>query len=106
MGAPTFQIKEIVKQHDVQLFSSNYALYGDFSNWAMKILEQFTPNLKIYSIDEVFLNFVGLSIEHYHQYGIQMKNRVHKWVGIPVCIGFAETKVLSKVANKIAKKFQ
>ena len=106
MGAPAFQIKEIVKQHDVQLFSSNYALYGDLSNRVMKILEQFTPNVEIYSIDEAFLNFDGLSIEDYHQYGIQMKNRVHKWVGIPVCIGFAETKALSKVANKIAKKFQ
>jgi DNA polymerase V len=72
----------------------------------MKILEQFTPNLEIYSIDEAFLNFDGLSIEDYHQYGIQMKNRVHKWVGIPVFIGFAETKALSKVANKIAKKFK
>ncbi|WP_370514399.1 hypothetical protein [Flavobacterium sp. I-STPA6A] len=106
MRAPAFQIKEIVKQHDVQLWSSNYSLYGDLSNRVMKILEQFTPNLEIYSIDEAFLNFDGLSIEGYHQYGIQMKNRVHKWVGIPVCIGFAETKALSKVANKIVKKFQ
>jgi DNA polymerase V len=78
-GSARFQIKEIVKQHDVQLFSSNYALYGDLSNRVMKILEQFTPNLEIYSIDEAFLNFDGLSIEDYHQYGIQMKNRVHKW---------------------------
>lgn len=106
MGAPAFQIKEIVKQHDVQLFSSNYALYGDLSNRVMKILEQFTPNVEIYSIDEAFLNFDGLSLEDYHQYGVQMKNRIQKWVGIPVCIGFAETKALSKVANKIAKKFQ
>ncbi|RDI51340.1 Y-family DNA polymerase [Flavobacterium glaciei] len=106
MGAPAFQIKEIVKLHDVQLFSSNYALYGDLSNRVMKILEQFTPNVEIYSIDEAFLNFDGLSLEDYHQYGVQMKNRIQKWVGIPVCIGFAETKALSKVANKIAKKFQ
>jgi DNA polymerase V len=72
----------------------------------MKILAQFTPNLEIYSIDEAFLNFDGLTISDYHNYGVQMKTRVQKWVGIPVCIGFAETKALSKVANKIAKKFQ
>ena len=106
MGAPAFQIKELVKEKKVKLFSSNYALYGDLSNRVMAILGQFTPNLEIYSIDEAFLNFDGLAVSDYHDYGIQMKTRVQKWVGIPVCIGFAETKALSKVANKIAKKFQ
>jgi DNA polymerase V len=106
MGAPAFQIKELVKEKNVQVFSSNYALYGDLSNRVMAILGQFTPNLEIYSIDEAFLNFDGLTISNYHDYGIQMKTRVQKWVGIPVCIGFAPTKALSKVANKIAKKFQ
>jgi DNA polymerase V len=106
MGAPVFQIKELVKEKNVQIFSSNYPLYGDLSNRVMSILAQFTPNVEIYSIDEAFLNFDGLDILDYHDYGLQMKSRVQKWVGIPVCIGFAETKALSKVANKIAKKFQ
>jgi DNA polymerase V len=106
MGAPAFQTKELVKEKNVTLFSSNYPLYGDLSNRVMSILGQFTPNLEIYSIDEAFLNFDGLNVPDYHDYGLQMKSRVQKWVGIPVCIGFAETKVLSKVANKIAKKFQ
>jgi DNA polymerase V len=106
MGAPAFQIKDLIREKNVHVFSSNYALYGDLSNRVMKILGQFTPNLEIYSIDEAFLNFDGLSISDYHNYGVQMKTRVQKWVGIPVCIGFAETKALSKVANKIAKKFQ
>ena len=106
MGVPAFQIKELVKEKNVALFSSNYALYGDLSNRVMKVLEQFTPNLEIYSIDEAFLNFDGMNIADYHNYGVQMKTRVQKWIGIPVCIGFAETKALSKVANKIAKKFQ
>jgi len=106
MGAPAFQIKDLVKEKNVKIFSSNYALYGDLSNRVMAILNQFSPNVEIYSIDEAFLNFDGLNIEDYHSYGLQMKNRVRKWVGIPVCIGFAETKALSKVANKIAKKFQ
>ncbi len=106
MGAPAFKIKDLVREKNVQIFSSNYALYGDLSNRVMKILGQFTPNLEIYSIDEAFLNFDGLTILDYHDYGLQMKRRIQKWVGIPVCIGFAETKALCKVANKIAKKFQ
>lgn len=106
MGAPEFKIRELLKEKDIKVFSSNYPLYGDLSNRVMKILEGFTPNVEIYSIDEAFLNFDGMSISDYHDYGIQMKSRVQKWVGIPVCVGFAPSKALSKVANRIAKKFQ
>ncbi len=106
MGAPEFKIRELIKEKNIKVFSSNYPLYGDLSNRVMKTLEAFTPNLEIYSVDEAFLNFDGMSISDYHDYGIQMKKRVQKWVGIPVCVGFAPTKALSKVANRIAKKFQ
>ncbi|GEC78081.1 Y-family DNA polymerase [Flavobacterium aquatile] len=106
MGAPEFKIRELLKEKNIKVFSSNYPLYGDLSNRVMKILEGFTPNVEIYSIDEAFLNFDGMSVSDYHNYGIQMKSRVQKWVGIPVCVGFAPTKALSKVANRIAKKFQ
>lgn len=106
MGAPEFKIRELLKEKNIKVFSSNYPLYGDLSNRVMKILEGFTPNVEIYSIDEAFLNFDGMSVSDYHDYGIQMKSRVQKWVGIPVCVGFAPTKALSKVANRIAKKFQ
>lgn len=106
MGAPEFKFRSLLKEKNVKVFSSNYALYGNLSNRVMSILEGFTPNLEIYSIDEAFLNFDGLDISNYHDYGLQMKNRIHKWVGIPTCVGFAPTKALSKVANKIAKKFQ
>lgn len=106
MGAPEFKIRQELKQNKVHVFSSNYALYGDLSNRVMKILESFTPNVEVYSIDEAFLNFDGMKIKDYHDYGLQMKRRVQKWLSIPICVGFAETKALSKVANKIAKKYQ
>ena len=106
MGAPEFKVRQELKQNKVQVFSSNYALYGDLSNRVMKILEGFTPNLEVYSIDEAFLNFDGMPVSDFHDYGLQMKRRVQKWVGIPVCVGFAATKALAKVANKIAKKYQ
>jgi DNA polymerase V len=106
MGAPEFKIRELVKEKSVKLFSSNYALYGDLSNRVMNILGQFTPNIEIYSIDEAFMNFDGMTVPDYHDYGLHMKTRIQKWVGIPVCVGFAPTKALAKVANRIAKKFQ
>ena len=106
MGAPLFKIKDLIKEKNIKVFSSNYPLYGDLSNRVMKILEQFTPNVEVYSIDESFLNLDGMKISDYHTYGVEMKSRIQKWVGLPVCVGFAPTKTLSKMANHIAKKFQ
>ncbi len=106
MGAPEFKYKNLIKQHNIQVFSSNYALYGDLSNRVMKTLQGFTPDIENYSIDEAFLNFEKVKIDDYNDYGIQIKKRIQKWVGIPVCVGFGETKALSKIANRIAKKFK
>ncbi|NHM06620.1 Y-family DNA polymerase [Flavobacterium sp. CYK-4] len=106
MGAPEFQVREQLRQSKVHVFSSNYALYGDLSQRVFDILRQFTPNVEEYSIDEAFLNFDGLDENlDYHDYGLQMRNRILKWLSIPVCVGVAPTKALSKVANKIARKF-
>jgi DNA polymerase V len=105
MGAPEFQVRYLIKQHDIHVFSSNYALYGDLSHRVMKILENYTPNVEVYSIDEAFLNFSGMTIPDLNVYGSEIQRRILKWLSIPVGIGFAPTKALSKVANKIAKKF-
>lgn len=107
MGAPEFKVRQELKEKNIHVFSSNYPLYGDLSNRVMKIMEGFTPNVEQYSIDEAFLNFDGVTIPNndFRQYGIQIKSRIQKWLSIPVCIGFAPTKALSKVANKIARKF-
>ncbi len=105
MGAPEFQVRDLIKQHDIRVFSSNYALYGDLSHRVMKILEYYTPNVEVYSIDEAFLNFSGMTISDFNAYGSEMQHRILKWLSIPIGIGFAPTKALSKVANKIAKKF-
>jgi len=105
MGAPEFKVRELLKEKGVKVFSSNYPLYGDLSNRVMAILAQFTPNVEIYSIDEAFLNFDGIAISNFQGLGLEIKTKINKWVGIPVCVGFAPTKALSKVANKIARKF-
>ena len=105
MGAPEFQVRDLIKQHDIRVFSSNYALYGDLSHRVMKILENYTPNVEVYSIDEAFLNFSGMTIPDFNAYGADIQYRILKWLSIPIGIGFAPTKALSKVANKIAKKF-
>lgn len=106
MGAPEFKVRQELKEKGIHVFSSNYPLYGDLSNRVMEILRGFTPHVEQYSIDEAFLNFDGFKSDFdYDDYGFQMKNRIMQWLSIPVCVGFGESKALSKVANKIARKF-
>ena len=105
MGAPIFKWESFCKAQNIKVFSSNYPLYGDMSSRVMRILEQFTPDVEIYSIDEAFLQFKGFEDYNLEDYGSQIRTRILKWTGIPTCVGIAPTKALSKVANKIARKF-
>ncbi len=105
MGAPEFKVRQELKDKNIHVFSSNYPLYGDLSSRVMKILEGFTPHVEPYSIDEAFMNFDGVPITDFHDYGLHIKTRILKWLSIPVSVGFAPTKALSKVANKIARKY-
>ena len=75
------------------------------SSRVMRILEQFSPDVEVYSIDEAFLRLKGFDSYDLHMYGTEMRQRILKWTGIPTCVGIAPTKALSKVANKIARKF-
>jgi len=105
MGVPIFQIKDLVNQHGIVVCSSNYVLYGDLSNRVMTLIKQFSPEVEIYSIDEAFLKFRGFEYFDFNKIGLEMHRVVKQGVGIPISIGFAPTKALAKVANKIAKKY-
>ena len=100
MGEPVFKIKEIIKNNNIHVFSSNFSLYGDLSNRVMNTLKSETKAIEIYSIDEAFLDFKDfIDLDR----AIKIKSKVQKWTGIPVSIGISFTKTLSKVANQIAK---
>jgi DNA polymerase V len=105
MGAPAFKYDPLFKRNKVHVFSSNFPLYGDMSSRVMNILSSYTPNIEIYSIDEAFLEFKGFENYDLEEYGKEIRKKILKWTGIPVSIGFAPTKALAKVANRISKKF-
>jgi DNA polymerase V len=104
MGEPAFKIRHLIEQHDVQVFSSNYTLYGDLSQRVMTTLAAFTPELEVYSIDEAFLNLQELGHLDLADYGQQIRQTVLQWTGVPTSIGIAQTKVLTKVAGDYAKR--
>jgi DNA polymerase V len=106
MGVPLFQVQHLVKQHKIQLFSSNYTLYADMSSRVMSILEEFTPSLEVYSIDEAFLDLTGVCDQDPIEYGQRIKKAVLRSTGIPVCVGMGPTKTLAKLANYAAKKWK
>ena len=105
MGAPAFKYKAQFKRQKIKVFSSNYPLYGDMSSRVMSILERYTPNIELYSIDEAFLQFKGFDLFDLQKEGMKMQKQIKKWTGIPVSVGIAPSKALAKIANKIAKKF-
>ena len=107
MGQPWFELREEAekKRWPVVAFSSNYTLYGDMSRRFMEVLAQFVApqDLEQYSIDECFLDFTHHQIKP-DDIGHEIKNRVRQWTGLPVCVGFGQTKTLAKLANHCAKK--
>ena len=104
MGEPYFKAKEIILKNNVQVFSSNYSLYGDLSRRVMRTLKRFNVDIEIYSIDEAFLDMTNFSDKEVEEVGKEIRSTILQWTGIPTSIGIAQTKTLSKVANHIAKK--
>ena len=104
MGEPYFRCKPLIERHQVRVFSSNYALYGDMSQRVMNVLGRLEPEIEIYSIDESFIRLPLANEEILRKTGENIRNTIRQQTGIPVCIGFGPTKTLAKIANRLAKK--
>ena len=105
MGAPAFEYEALFRKHGVEVFSSNYALYGDMSHRIMQMLAAACPETEVYSIDEAFMLFGTTPPADYQTYGSTLRKSILRATGIPVSIGFAGSRALSKLANRIAKTF-
>ena len=106
MGEPYFKAKDIIVRNKVEVFSSNYSLYGDLSRRVMRTLKRFNSEIEVYSIDEAFLDLSNFPDQDVEKIGKEIRETVLQWTGIPTSIGIAKTKTLSKIANHIAKKKQ
>ena len=106
MGGPYFQVKSLIQEKGVEVFSSNYNLYGDMSQRVMDILKGIVgeDHVEVYSVDEAFLSLYHYSKDQLELLAYTIRKTILKWTGIEVSIGVAPTKTLSKVANRLAKK--
>jgi DNA polymerase V len=104
MGTPFFQARPQLERHGVLVRSSNYTLYGDMSQRLMATLERWVEELEIYSIDEAFGRLHrprgGADLS---TWGEAMRAAVRRELGLPVAVGIASSKVLAKLANRVAK---
>lgn len=106
MAGPYFKARPLIEKNNVATFSSNYNLYGDLSWRVMETLRVLLPpgSVEVYSVDEAFLNLDHIPLQELTAFAQHIRQTVEQWTGIAVSIGVAPTKVLSKVANRLAKK--
>lgn len=100
MGTPIFQVPTAVRKQ-LQVRSANFALYGDLSGRIVSILRDLFPRVEVYSIDENFVDVAG--IDDPVELGLEARERILRWVGIPCCVGLGATRTLAKAGNKMAK---
>ncbi|WP_447500173.1 Y-family DNA polymerase [Acinetobacter oleivorans] len=109
MGVPLFQIKDIVQKHKVIVLSSNYELYAEMSRRFHKILTSYATEEEVekYSIDECFVDFSSYQeCFDLEKVAHDMRAKIWKWIGLPVCVGIGRSKTEAKISNHIAKKNQ
>jgi DNA polymerase V len=104
MGAPAHLVRDVIEKNGVQVFSSNYTLYGDMSARVMQVIKEFVPTTEIYSIDEIFADLSTLKYAELATLAKEIREAVMRCTGIPVSIGIAKTKTLAKMANRYVKK--
>ena len=105
MGAPLFQIRDIVNKHDVTIFSSNMQLYADFSRRVRMVLREYAPHIEVYSIDEAFLDLRGIDNKDFDAFAKNLSSRCRRLTGIPISVGVAPTKTLAKIAAELCKSY-
>lgn len=109
MAAPYWQYRDLIRSRDVQVFSSNYHLYGDMSARVMDTLraamgEDRARAVEVYSVDEAFVDLTHVPPGDMRDLAVRLRDTVTQWTGIQVSVGVAPTKLLSKVANRLAKR--
>jgi len=107
MAGPYFQAKPLIERHQIEVFSSNYNLYGDMSMRVMETLRALSPSpqhVEVYSVDEAFVDLSQIGAKDLAAYSLYLRETVEQWTGISVSIGVAPTKTLAKAANNLAKQ--
>ena len=102
-GEPVAQA--LRKCPELILVPSRFELYVESSRKLIRLLEEYTPDIEKFSIDEAFLDMTGTI----HLFGdpVQtadaIRNRIRDELGFTVNIGIAPNKLLAKMASDFEK---
>ncbi|MDR7856669.1 DNA polymerase IV [Tissierella sp.] len=80
----------------------NYELYIKASDAMKNILEEYSPSIQRYSIDECFLDY-SHGKKHWIDTTYEIKERLKKELGFTVNIGVSSNKLLAKMASDFKK---
>ena len=88
----------------LKMLPPNYPLYHDLSNKLKELLIKEIPLVEQYSIDEFFGDVSGY-IDEYEivQFAYYLKKKIYDELKLPISIGIANTKYLSKLITEYAK---
>jgi len=104
MGEPYFMAK---KEHPAGIYIvADHEYYAKVSHQVMALLKDFSPYVQVYSIDEAFVDFTGLTRlykKNYYHLAKYLRQKVLNEIDIPVSIGVSPTKTLAKLASDKAK---
>lgn len=104
MGQPYFQLRDLERQAGLVALSSNFPLYGDMSQRVVSLLSDYAPDTEQYSIDEVFQEWTPLPLPDRTAYAQQIRQKVRKWLGLPIRLSIAQTKTIAKLGQVVLKK--
>ena len=103
MGQPYFKVSNELKKHEVEVRSSNYALYADMSQRLMSILKDNCKEIEVYSIDEAFARVIHTSYCDLDSWASQLRETIYQSLGLATSIGIGASRVQAKLANYLAK---
>ena len=88
----------------LKMLPPNYSLYHDLSSKLKELLVNDIPMVEQFSIDEFFGDVTGYIGENeIVEFAYNLKKKIYKELKLPVSIGVANTKYLSKLITEYAK---
>ncbi|MBU3016031.1 DNA polymerase IV [Poseidonibacter lekithochrous] len=89
---------------ELKMLPPNYPLYHELSQKLKELLIKEIPLVEQFSIDEFFGDLSGyIEEDEVVEFAYNIKNKIQEELGLPISIGIANTKYLSKLITEYAK---
>ena len=89
----------------LKVYPPNYKFYSEMSNKLFNLLNKYTPDIEIASIDECYLDYGKVKNIYGDQYlfAQKLQKEIYDILGFTVNIGIANNKLCAKMASDFSK---